>query len=1005
MMKIKIANILMLFATIGIFCSPSLQAQEDQLATSIVKAKILDEGGKPIPQVLVKSFFANDKAITDLEGNFSIKVDTRKDQLMIATVDYETNSIQVVDGGIDKKDIVLIRKGFMGNRVTELPYQTLSNDRTVSSVYTVTGDELTSFPSSSFVEALSGRIPGLVITTYTNNPVQESVTAYLRGEWAVFYIDGIQRDPSDLTVFEVETVQVIKDLSGRSALGLSGTSPVIWIKTKSGKKFQRELSVSAESGFNSATRLPDFVDSYTNAMLYNEALKNDGLQPYYSSTDLAKYKDGSDPLYHPNIDYYKRYVTQATPFRRANVNFRGGDDAINYFSLIDLMQSEGLEAIGENSKYSRFKLRGGVNIKLNDVIQFKINLSGTYGKSKYPNEGSSAQQFNIFNYISRYPSNAHAISFQDKYIVSTEFPLNLDNELKNTGYANGVNLNSQNNVSLLLDLKSILKGLTFNGTAAFDLYNSVVTSKGGTAALYRLLPNEQLTEVQQKVVQPNLARTGDYFTRGTTTFMTLNYDRTFGLHQLTMSASYFNGITDYRGTGANYQSDKRQDLSYRLNYAYDGKYVLQVDLPYSGTIKMPKGDRFNLYHSIGAGWVASKESFLSSSSVVDYLKFYGSFGVMGNSNFSTSYNPYYLYKTLWQANGSWTPGINGNVGESAVIYQIQQQGSSNFHLPQKQYLNLGVQSQLFKKALSLEANYFSEKDYDFISVKSSFTPSIFGTDGFLPVTNFGSVKKWGLEGAIQYENKIGDLKYSFGGNVLYSKSKNVEVDEPIALDAYRKRAGTYSDAIWLYESEGLYRSQQEITSRGVTQSWGSVQPGDIRYRDYNDDGVVDEKDVINTGKHAPRVFYGVNLRLKYKGLGLYVLGQGQADGHVYIGNSYFNVVGNNQNYSTLMLDRYNESNTDGSLPRMTTQSQNNTQGSTFWLRNAASFGIKNIELSFDMPKHLGSSLFFPDLTFYLRAKNVISFSELSKYGLEIQNPNASNYPVFRTVTFGVSCKF
>ncbi|MEO8252922.1 MAG: hypothetical protein ABI554_00950, partial [Flavobacterium sp.] len=505
--------------------------------------------------------------------------------------------------------------------------------------------------------------------------------------------------------------------------------------------------------------------------------------------------------------------------------------------------------------------------------------------------------------------------------------------------------------------------------------------------------------------QPNLNRTGDNFTRGTTTFMTLNYDRTFGLHQLTMSASYFNGITDYRVTGVNYQSDKRQDLSYRANYAYNGKYVLQVDLPYSGTIKMPKGDRFNLYHSIGAGWVASKESFLSSSKVVDYLKFYGSYGLMANSNYYTSYNPYYLYKTLWQSSGAWVPGINGNKGEQAVIYQIQQQGSTNFHLPQKKYLNLGVQSQLFKKSLSLEANYFSEKNYDFISVKESFTPSIFGTGGFLPVTNFGSVKNWGLEGSVQYENKIGDLKYTFGGNVLYSRSKNVEVDEPVALDAYRKRAGTDSDAIWLYESEGLYRSQEEISTRGVTQSWGSVQPGDIRYRDYNSDGVVDEKDVINTGKHAPRIFYGVNLRLKYKGIGLYVLGQGQADGQVYIGNSYFNVVGNNQNYSTLMLDRYNASNTDGSLPRMSTQSQNNVQGSTFWLRNAASFGIKNIELSFDMPKHLGSALFLPDLTFYLRAKNVISFSELSKYGLEIQNPNANDYPVFRTVTFGVSCKF
>ena len=1018
-MYIKIANMLMFFAAIGIFGSTSLHAQnqEEEATNLVITGTVVNSEGKPIPNVFVKSFVAKDKSITNKQGVFSIEVFQEKDQVVIDETGYILNVTKIIDGNFENPEIVLINSGYLENGLVHLPFQSFSNNRSVTSTYTATGDELASNPSGTFLETLSGRIPGLSITTSSNNPINEFVYATLRGQNVSFYIDGILRDPSDLTVYEIETVQVIKDMAGRAALGLSGMNPIIWITTKTGKKFKKDISISTESGFNSPTSQPEYLDAYNYATLYNEALANDGLDPLYSAEALAAYRNGTNPLYFPDVNYNKDYIKKASTFQRANINFSGGDDKVNYFSLLDYVKTKGLEKIGQETASNRFKVRGGVNIKLTEKIQFNVNLSGTYQELDFSNQNGSANQFNIFNYIASTPANAHAIAYNGNYIVSNDYPTNIENQLLYSGYAEGVNLNSQNSASLLLDLDGITEGLTFTGTAAFDIYSNVITNKGGSAALYRLLPNNELQIYSDEVIIPSLSQGSDNFTRSTTALLSLNYDRVFGKHALTMNASTYSGLVETRRF-ASYQPVKKQDYSFRANYAYNDKYVLQLDLAYSGSMKLPAGNRYDIYPTVGAAWVASNESFLKSSKIVNYLKFYSSFGVTANENFNTyftttsnninffssTYNPYYLGTTLWQNVGGWTPGIEGNKGGYVNSYNIQQEGSTNYSLPKMSYLNVGLQSELFNKTLSLEANYFSRRSYNQISQRSSLIPSLFGTGGFLPLTNYGETKYWGLDGYAQYKNKLGDLEYSFGGNIQYNRGKYIDVDEPAALDAYRKSAGTETDMYRMYQAEGLYLTEEEITSRGVTQSWGDVQPGDIRYTDYNEDGVIDEKDLHITGSHAPRIYYGLNLNLKYKGFALYAVGQGRANGETYMSSNYFTGSNPRSNYSEVILNRFPITN---NLPRLTTQSQNNYQSSTYWLIDAAYFTIKNIELSYTMPKSIATNLSLPNLKFFVRAKNVASFSKFSKYNLDPEYISAgtTQYPIYKTFTLGVSCKF
>jgi TonB-dependent starch-binding outer membrane protein SusC len=1003
-----IKNILIFCAVLGGFVSTPVLAQDDLPSTTTVTGRIINQEEQPVQNVFVKSFVTNDKALTDAEGNFSVSVSAAtKDQLIIDEPGYDIIIEEVIGGAILNKSLTLVRDELFDNNSVSLPYQNFSSDRNVSSINMITGEELESYPSSSFMEALSGRIPGLTISTQTNKPGNESFSAYIRGEQASVYIDGIQRDPSDLSVYEVEVVQVIKDMSGRAALGISGINPIIWITTKKGTSFNNEIQVSAEYGFSTPTTLPSFLNAFQYASLYNEALTNDGLDPLYSQSDLEAYKNGTDPLYFPDVDYYGDFVRNTTPFRRANINFSGGDERVNYFSLLDYVGSEGLEAVGEQTNSDRFKLRGGANIKLNDFIQMNVNLSGTYGKLRYPNQSGGAGDFDIFNFIAVNPANAHAISYKDSLLlISDDYPQNLENELLYSGYASAVNLNTQNNASLLIDLNSVVEGLTFKGTAAFDIYSNLTNNKGGTAALYRLRPNTEFQRMQEEIIEPSLGLGFSDFLRRTVGSLQLDYDRTFGKNALTMNAMFYQGLTEWRTLSATYQPDKKQDFSYRVNYAYDNRYTLQLDVAYTGSMKLPEGSQFNLYPSLGAAWIASNESFLSTSSAIDYLKFYSSFGIMGNDNFSfQNYNTYYLYRTLWQGVGGWQSGIQGNKGDVANIYAIQQQGSMLYDLPKRSYFNLGVQSQFLAKALSVEANYFYQKDYDQISQMSSYTPSLFGTGGFLPVTNFGESMNWGFDGLVQYTGNAGDFYYSIGGNLLYMRGKYLVVDEPVALDDYRKREGKDSDLFWLYESEGLYLSDDEITSRDVAQSWGAVQPGDIRYADYNEDGVVDEKDIHNTGDHSPRLYFGVNLSMKYKAIGLQLTGQGRADGQILLnGNRYFIANNAGQNYSKVMLDRYPFTN---DFPRMTTQSQNNAQSSTFWLANAAYFSLKNVELSYTLPGNALQNMPMRNVKVFVRGKNLLTVSELTKYDIEPENIGAGiyTYPLYRTFTFGVSCKF
>lgn len=999
-------HLLIFIALLAMHGIITLSAQEVQ--TTTVTGQVVDESGNPLQGITVKSFNLRSSVLTNNNGEFSINVTaTKQDRIVISEPGYNFNILTVEPGQSTAGEVSMVKTRLIDptNEIS-LPYGSLSSISNVGAVSVITGEELESYPSDNLLEALAGRVPGMVINHYNFMPGQESVGVSVRGVGAAIYIDGIPRDITGLSASEIDKIEVLKDLSGRALLGLSGAGPVIWITTKKGESFNRKVSVSAETGFRNPVTLPNYLDAYNYATLYNEALANDGLDPRYSQEALNAYRNHSNPVQYPDIDYYDEYVRNSAPFIRGNIDFQGGDDRVNYFSTFTYFRNEGLESQGEVIKNNRYKLRGHVDIRLNDFMKLAVNISGSYNTQRFPNEEDGSGVFNMFDIFSQYPANAHPIYKDTMLIISDDYPINVTNELNYAGFAEGKVLNAQNMANLSIDLGGIVEGLSFDARASFDVINSIIQRKGGTAALYRLETGGTGVELivpEENVVSMSVG--SNYVTRRTEAMTSLNYQKISGQHSLLMNAIFYMALDETRVTYAGYQPDKLEDLSLRANYNFADKYVLQADLSYTGSMRMPEGERFSLFPTVGAAWIASNEGFLSGSNLFDYLKFHSSFGIMGVGNYSLAgYNPYYLYETLWGDEGSWRSGVPGSYGYWANIYTILQNESTDFKLPKKRYFNIGVDGQMLNKAILFELNYFNEFNYDKISNRAYSTPSIIGTE-FLPATNYGEDVRWGIDGMIKYSGSSGHFKYSLGVNALYLRGKYLVVDELPYPDDYRQRAGKDIDLFWIYNDEGLYQTGQEITSRNVTQSWGEVQPGDIRYEDKNDDGLVDERDVYAPGAHSPRIYYGANISLSYKNLSLFIAGYGQADGDIMLySDRYFRINGTNQAYSELMLDRWPETN---DFPRLTTTSPNNVQNSTFWLRKAAYFKIRNVELSYKLPVTASRKLFMTDSRIFVRGTNLLTISGLNKYSVDPENIDAgiTGYPVFRTFTAGVSFSF
>ncbi|MFY0628356.1 MAG: SusC/RagA family TonB-linked outer membrane protein [Reichenbachiella sp.] len=925
--------------------------------------------------------------------NIKKYISTLLSMTLLATVGFAQDNVEevVLDSLSENQEMV---------KEVYLPFATINNDRVVGATALITQEQMTT-ADLDLESALIGKAAGLNVNKWSAGPGIDNSSLNIRGinsfsgNTPLIVVDGIGgRTLESLNFYEIESITVLKDITAKILYGAQAANGVVLVKTKRGQVGKTEASINAEYGFRKPTHLPEFLNSGEYARLYNEASINDGLNARYTDAEIAGFEQGSqNDLEFPNVDYHDRYVNPLTNFTRVYGTYSNGDEKTSLYFSAGYNGENGLESVGQQSKYNGVNLRGNLDYKLNKVISVQMDIAARMESTESHRMGYGG----FFSTLSTHRPNDYPI-FHDtgdaengpKLGWSPSRGTNIEGELTRAGYVNGLLRQSQSNIGLKLDFGQWVDGLSFNNYVTFDTYNYVLSGQINQYARYQA----DGTKVGADVEADGIDRLDDGFYRNYGWISSLDYDKSFGDHALTTNLVFMAQGREFRGTT---QDNKNLNLALRVNYAFQNKYVVEADVSYMGSNKLEEmddefGSRFGLFPAFGLGWVVSNEGFLSSSDVVNYLKVKASYGIMG---YDGSFG-HFAYNDAYAYTGGVRFGPTNNSVKSTL--DLTRSGNPNIGFEKSTEYNIGVEATLFKK-LTLDANAFYVYRSDIPMYLGSQYPDYFGDA--IPLVNYGEMSNKGIELVLNYGSNVGDLSYNIGGYLTYSMATYERVGD-IRAHEHLQLDGTPVDGIWGYDSQGFYTDAADIDVQ--TSLGGELIPGDLEYADITGDGIITGEDLSRIGNGTPRYIYGLNFSLGYKGIRLSVVGQGEGD--VDRMTNFTGNVGQAENkYAANAMNRWTSSNTDASHPRLTTNSAAHSyRGSTFWMEDASYFTIRNVELSYTFPESIAGAIKASNLRVFARGTDLLTISN-SDFNADNATAGVWSGPLMRTVSLGVNLSY
>lgn len=995
------------------------QAKEKKAKQAVVELNfnVIDESQLPVVNAQV---FTNEGSLVlfpDKNGKIALNV-KEGSIVLIEAPGYEPYVINLRDMAPPSNVVLEKIPAFSGKQnELKLPGGIVTTKRlNVGAVSTINGEKLKSYPDPLLSNTLQGQGLGLVVEMnaggMNNNPAGLNIRGLHRhgNNGIIAVVDGIERPIDALLPEEIESITLFKDASTKILYGGRAANGVLMINTKRGHANKKVIRASVDYGVGMPSRMPDFIDSYNYAKLYNEARVNDGLAPIYSESDIEGYKNskGENDLRYPNVDYRDYFMRQSTNYTKITAEFSGGTNDIQYALIGGTLQSKGLEAIGERPQNNRYNVRGNLDVKVNDIITARMDV-GAIVDFRSRGRLDHAQ---FISAINSHRPNEYPLLIDETImpVDSLGFPGlgasfnktdNLYGRMVYDGYVKDQYISGQSNFGLDFDLESIAEGLSAKAYITFDNYFFGSERLERTVATYAQRWEQtangadSVVFVKMKQTNPssNINLGGNQNFRNSGWNASINYSNQFGAHALTADAGYFYSKREMSGG----EQDIQNLNSYlRTNYAFKNKYVAEFTLAYMGTNKFERGNRFSFFPAGGLAWIVSEESFMSNIESVDFLKIKASAGIIGYD----AYTDNYLYKNVWFNNGSVSFGEANAASAGRVSFR--QIGRLGLDWEKSREINLGLEAMFAKNRLMLEMNYFNEFRYNIIQKVNSLYPDYFG--GLFPYSNWGEVKNHGVELELNWNDRAGDLFYTVGANMLWSESQIVKLDQDVQTFDNLSGIGKPVDAMFGYDALGLFGKDIDLAN-SPAQTFGQYGIGDIAYRDIVPDGVINEFDREMIGNSFPRTTMGIDLELKYKGWGLYALGTANIGVNSWMNNSYYWNSGEGK-YTDITLDRYHPTNNpQGTYPALTTtDGSNNFRNSTFWLANTSFFRLKNVEVSYTF-ENRNSSAIARQIKLYARGSNLAVISKVKELDPEALNAGVTNYPVLMFLTGGISVSF
>jgi len=835
---------------------------------------------------------------------------------------------------------------------------------------------------------------------------------------ALVLIDGVPGAITDVITTEIDQITYLKGANAIVLYGNRAANGVILITTKRGKIGEIKKNIRVNAGVNVVKSYPDYLGSADYMTYFNQASANDGLSAKYNAATISNSASHSNPYLYPDVNYYssdnvrKLYNTYS-----ANGEFSGGTQRARFYALVGYQTQNSLINFGEgkNDNTSRLNVRGNIDLKLNDVISTYVNVSTVFNNSRVPQGDYWANSTTMHpDYFSPLiPVNmvsGNATTIANSKIINGGYLLGgtqqyLTNPIADVyaaGYKNNSNRTFQYSSGIDVDLKNALKGLSFHGQLGIDYANSYTDSVNYTYAIYVPTWNSNGNSITNLTTYNKDAHDGNHYIGHALNSQVfdfnvhLDYVNTFE-QKHNVSAMLVASGTMARQTG-DFQYRTNSNLGLQLGYNYDHKYYADFSGAIVNSTKLAASNRVAFSPTLSLGWLLSGENFLKGSDVVNRLKLTGSAGVV---NTDLDFTDYYLYNALYSSSygSSWHDGVYNNTATS-----ILRVANSNLTYAKRKELNFGLEGSLFKNRLNAQATAFVIRKDGIPVQATSLYPSYFSTSyptsSFVPYVNFGANRYQGFDVQLSYREKVGDVNLTIGATGTYVTSKALKVDE-FYTDKYRDRAGKPVDAIFGLQAEGLFSDQNEINNN-PTQKFSTVKPGDIKYKDQNGDGVIDEKDEVMIGRWNSPFTCGLNLAAQWKDFTLFVLGTGQVGGTGIKSSNYYWVYGS-EKYSAVVRDSWTEATKNtATYPELTTlSSANNFRYSSFWAYSTDRFSISKIQLTYTLPKSLLHSSVFKNVNVYCSGNDLLMIAK----NRQLMELNIGTAPQTRFYNVGIKAEF
>ena len=972
-------------------------------------------------------------AITDINGKYKISIEPYQrlifsyvgfDKVEVLIKEQRVVNVSMKESAASSLDEVVITGTGVQKKLT-----------VTGAITTVNVSDLTHTANGNVVNALAGNVAGVLAMQTSGQPGRNTSEFWIRGistfgasTSALVLVDGFERDLDDVNIEDIESFSVLKDASATAIYGSRGANGVVLITTKHGKAGKINIDAKVETSYNTRTITPKFVDGYTYATMMNEARITRNQEPIYQQDELDLLRMGLDPDLYPNVDWTDLLLKDGAMTYRANVNMNGGGSTARYFVSLSYLKEDGMYKTDEtlrkdyntNANANTWNYRLNTDIDITKTTLLKVGVSGSLKKYNEPGLSGDVWKSLMYQNPISVPvmySNGYVPAYgtgdrTNPWVLATQ-----------TGYKEHWENTIQSNLTLEQKLDFITQGLKFVGRFGFDTWNKNNIDRIKWPEQYKAqrfrdengnLVFDRVTE-EQKMKQTSSAEGN----RNEIFEAELHYDRGFKEHHVGGLLKFNQDSKVFTvGTGEDIKKGiarRHLGLAGRVSYNWNYRYFADFNFGYNGSENFADGHRFGFFPAVSAAWNVAEEPIIKKNlKWMNMFKIRYSFGKVGNDVLKIGDDEYrfpYLY-TIGDGSGYTWADYNYNNSYSGKRYTDLASNYATWEIATKH--DLGVDLALFNDKFTATVDYFHEQR-EGIWMERKYLPSIVGL-GSNPRANVGKVLSEGFDGNFAFREKINKVDITVRGNITYSQNTILEKDEENNVYPYQMERDYRVNQAKGLIALGLFKDYDDIRN-SPKQEFGTVQPGDIKYKDVNGDGVVNDGDKVAIGATTkPNMIYGFGISASWKGLDVNVHFQGAGKTSFFIegatvhtfsagewGNILSDVANSNRWIDHEISGTMATENPNASYPRLSYGgNSNNYRQSTFWLRNGSYLRLKTLELGYSIPKPLVNKIRFNNIRLFLRGSNLLTFSSFKLWDPELGSSTGTEYPLAKSLTLGLS---